>query len=242
MNTRVNPWLPFPDESSIILGQVGGQSEAHLGKRDDLIELRYRSKEEQIKEVTYLKLLADYDGIPKLYYDNIIPKTRYVPHERRYVEIEEHEVPFNKRPLNYVPQYYSVAVVQRLYPIDGEISKEHIIDICSQLVRLLQLLYDYNIVNPHISGFIMQYNFKAYITDCRLWEWFSVNGVEKTELLRSSLLQVVQFLRDHTSNASVLLSIKRIENFLTNALRVDRNTIKQIESMLRGDTHSYIID
>lgn len=243
MNNKVNPWESFDDGSSTILGQIGGQSEAHLGKYDNLVELRYRSREEQIKEVTYLKLLADYDGIPKIYYDNVIMKTEYIPQEHRYVTIPEHrKTGWKHSQSNQSEQLTYVCVVERLYPIEGELSKDHVIEVCSQLVRLLKLLFDYNIVNPHIYGFIMQNNGKVYITDCRLWEWFSEGGGEKREMLRNSLFQVVRFLQDHTGDRSLLLTLKGIENFVANADEVNKSTISKIEDMLRWDTRTMLVD
>jgi hypothetical protein len=78
-----NPWKPSP-YGDIILGTPGEMCEAHLGidkYGNDLVELRYRSRKQRIKEGMYMRNLQRYKGIPKLYYegDKIIVTERLYP-------------------------------------------------------------------------------------------------------------------------------------------------------------------
>lgn len=62
----MNPFQPHPNK--IILGQVGGQSEAHLDMTETMVQLQYKETSEQIHELLYYYYLKGHRGIQKVFY------------------------------------------------------------------------------------------------------------------------------------------------------------------------------
>lgn len=62
----MNPFQPHPNK--IILGQVGGQSEAHLDMTETMVQLQYKETSEQIHELPYYYYLKGHRGIQKVFY------------------------------------------------------------------------------------------------------------------------------------------------------------------------------
>lgn len=171
----MNPFVC--SQPPVILGQVGGASEAHMSEDGKLVELRYRHHHQHVKEVTYLRLLEEYQGVMTLYYANVIP-----------LDIT-----------NYTP----VIVVDKLneLPIIN-FSNLALYTLGDQILKLFKVWYYYNIANSHF--FVNELNDVIYLTDIRLWEW---RNHSNNHMLKDGLLNMLYHLRIRQTNFNKELNI-----------------------------------
>jgi hypothetical protein len=190
----------------MILGQVGGQSEAHLN-RDNTVTLVYRDHKEAIKELTYLRLLAGNPGINRIISYDVVPEMKYIPWERKYVQESN---------------WKAKITVERLYDLDNsKLSNDDLLNFAEQCFDLLKLQFQYNIANSHF--FINHKNSVVYFTDIRHWKWI-------TEENKGDLKIALHHVLNYISNKSGV-DINELSLYVEET-EIEYNTYRRLYNML----------